>query len=158
MSGPTCALSAWYVTWRHLDDFLVDVIRATPGVRSTSARLAFGGVVRANVITELPLQDSAYTRRAAAAVFVKTEPGRDRQVYAALTALPAHPEVQVAWVLKVFHSPEADIKMLVAGRANDGSDRVCHELGAHGARRGGYTVDGVCWTGRSSANPKTSSS
>src|SRR5512136_2370006 len=91
-----------------LDDFLVDVIRATPGVRSTSARLAFGGVVRADVITELPLQSSSRTRRAAATVFVKTEPGRDRQTYKALLALPRHPEVQVAWILKLFHSPEAD--------------------------------------------------
>jgi hypothetical protein len=99
----------------RLDDFLVDTIRATPGVRGTSARLAFGGVVRADVITELPLQDSAFTRRAAAAVFVKTEPGRDRQTYEALIALPPHPEVKVAWALKVFHSPEADIKLLLLG-------------------------------------------
>lgn len=100
---------------RYLDDFLVDVIRATPGVRGTSARLAFGGVVRANVVSELPLQDSVWTRRAAATVFVKTEPGTDRDVYDALVSLPHHREVQVVWVLKLFHSPQADIKVLLIG-------------------------------------------
>jgi hypothetical protein len=97
------------------DDFLIDVIRATPGVRSTSARLAFGGVVRAEVMTELPLQNSPHTRRAAATVFVKSEPGRDRETFKALLALPPHPEVQIGWILKVFHSPEADIKLLLFG-------------------------------------------
>ncbi len=99
----------------HLDDFLVDVVRATPGVRSTAARLAFGGCVFADVITELPLQESTYTGRAAASVFIETKPGRDRQVYEALINLPAHPEVRLAWVLKLFHSPEADIKMMLLG-------------------------------------------
>lgn len=99
----------------RLDDFLVDVIRATPGVRGTSARLAFNGIVRADIAHELPLQNSVWTRSAAATVLIKTEPGRDREVYRALLALPRHREVNVVWVLKLFHSSEADIKLLLIG-------------------------------------------
>jgi DNA-binding Lrp family transcriptional regulator len=99
----------------RLDDFLIDVVRSVPGVRSTSAKLAFGGSMRAEVINELPLQDSVWTRRATAAVFVKIEPGKDREVYAALARLPRHREVQVAWMLRLFHSAQADVKLMLIG-------------------------------------------
>jgi hypothetical protein len=97
----------------RLDDFLIDVVRSVPGVRNTSARLAFGGIVRPDLIAELPLQDSVWQRRSAAAVFVAVQPGRDRQVYEALVNLPPHRDVQVVWVLQLFHSPQADIKLLL---------------------------------------------
>lgn len=99
----------------RLDDFLIDVIRTVPGVRGTSARLAFGGSMRADVINELPLQDSVWTRRATATVFVKIEPGKDRAVCEALSRLPSHREVQVAWTLRLFHSPQADLKLMLIG-------------------------------------------
>jgi hypothetical protein len=99
----------------QLDNFLIDVIRSAPGVRGTSAHLAFGGVVHGSVINELPLQDAPGIRQAAATVSIKTEPGFDRQAYKTLVALNHHPDVRVGFVLKVFHSPETDIQMLLLG-------------------------------------------
>ena len=97
----------------RLDDFLVDVVRRVPGVRSTSARLAFEGVIYPEALNEIPLQAAAWTQRSAAAVFVKSEPGRDRSIYQALLDLPPHPQVRVVWVLQLFHSPQADMKLLL---------------------------------------------
>ena len=37
----------------QLDDFLVDVIRTVPGVRGTSARLAFDGMVRGESLMDI---------------------------------------------------------------------------------------------------------
>jgi hypothetical protein len=97
----------------RLDDFLMDVVRVVPGVRGTSARLAFAGAVRADVIAHLPAMGTLWTRRASAPVFVRIQPGRDREVYDALRTLPPHRQVHVGWVLKLFHSPLADIQLLL---------------------------------------------
>jgi hypothetical protein len=46
---------------------------------------------------------------------VKSQPGRDDEVYRALIGLPRHHHVEVVWVLKLFHSPEADLMLLLLG-------------------------------------------
>jgi DNA-binding Lrp family transcriptional regulator len=98
-----------------LDDFLVNVVRAVPGVRGTAAQLAFDGVVRGEALMDVVLLNSVWDRRAAATVLVKSQPGADRQVYEALTALPKHQQVEVVWVVKLFHSGEADLLILLLG-------------------------------------------
>ncbi len=100
----------------RFDDFLVDVIRSVPGVRGTAARLAFDGTVCADAMRDIATQNTIWDRRAAATVEVKTQPGRDREVYRALIELPRHKEVQVVWVVKLFHSTEADLMLLLLGR------------------------------------------
>ena len=98
-----------------LDDFLVDMIRTVPGVRGTAAQLAFDGVVRGESLMDVALLDSVWDRRAAATVLVKSQPGADRQVYQALIELPRHQQVEVVWVVKLFHSGEADLLILLLG-------------------------------------------
>ena len=39
----------------RLDDFLVDVIRSVPGVRGTSAQLAFDGMTRADALMDVSM-------------------------------------------------------------------------------------------------------
>ncbi len=99
----------------QLDDFLVNVIRKVPGVRGTAAQLAFDGVVRGDALMDVSLLNAGWDRRAAATVQVKLQPGRDEEVYRALLALPPHQQVEVVWVVKVFHSSDADLLMLLLG-------------------------------------------
>jgi DNA-binding Lrp family transcriptional regulator len=99
----------------QLDDFLVDVIRTIPGVRGTSAQLAFDGTVRGDPLLDVSLLDSGWDRRAAATVMVKSQPGQDREVYQALLDLPHHEEVEIVWVVKLFHSVDADLLVLLLG-------------------------------------------
>lgn len=97
------------------DDFLVDVIRSVPGVRGTSAQLAFDGVVRGEPLLDVSLLETMWDRRAAATVLVKLQPGQDADAYRALLELPPHQQVQVVWVVKIFHSLEADVMLLLLG-------------------------------------------
>lgn len=99
----------------RFDDFLIDVIRAVPGVRGTSARLAFDGVVCSDATMDISLLGSGWDRRAAATVEVKTQPGRDREVYEALVRMPRHAQVALVWVVKLFHSTDADLLLLLLG-------------------------------------------
>jgi DNA-binding Lrp family transcriptional regulator len=99
----------------QFDDFLVDVIRTVPGVRGTSARLAFDGMVCGDAIMDIAFHGALWDRRAAATVDVKTLPGRDREVYRALAELPKHKHVSTVWVVKLFHSSEADLMLLLLG-------------------------------------------
>lgn len=99
----------------RFDDFLVDAIRTVPGVRGTAARLAFDGVVCGEALMDIALQSTVWNHRAAATVEVKTQPGRDREVYAALVGLPRHKQVDVVWVVKLYHSIEADLMLLLLG-------------------------------------------
>ena len=99
----------------RFDDFLVDVIRTVPGVRGTSARLAFDGVVCADALMDIAIEGALWDRRAAATVEVKTLPGSDREVFEALIRLPKHKEVEVVWVFKTLHSTEADLMLLLLG-------------------------------------------
>ena len=99
----------------QLDAFLVDCVRTVPGVRGTSALLAFDGIVRCDPMLDVSLLDSGWDRRAAATVMVKTQPGQDREVYQALLELPRHEEVEVVWVVKLFHSVDADLLILLLG-------------------------------------------
>jgi len=99
----------------RFDDFLVNVIRKVPGVRGTAAQLAFDGVVRVDALMDLSLLSAGWDRRAAATVQVKLQPGRDEEAYRALLALPKHQQVEVVWVVKVFHSNDADLLLLLLG-------------------------------------------
>jgi hypothetical protein len=99
----------------RLDDFLVDAIRTVPGVRGTAAQLVFNGMVRSDPLIDVSLFNSTWDQRAAATVLVKTQPGQDREVYRALVELPRHQQVEVVWVVKLFHSPEADLQVLLLG-------------------------------------------
>lgn len=99
----------------RFDDFLVNVVRKVPGVRGTAAQLAFDGVVRGDALMDLSLLNAGWDRRAAATVQVKLQPGRDEEAYRALLALPEHQQVEVVWVVKVFHSNDADVLMLLLG-------------------------------------------
>jgi hypothetical protein len=95
------------------DDFLVKVVRAVPGVRGTTAQLAFDGVVRSDALMDVSMLNTGWDRRAAATVQVKLQPGRDDEAYEALCRLPHHDMVEVVWVLKVFHSHDADLQLLL---------------------------------------------
>ena len=97
------------------DDFLVDVIRTIPGVRGTAAQIAFDGTVRSDPLIDVSLLNSVWDRRAAAMVLVKSQPSADRDVYQALIGLPPHQQVELVWVVKIFHSSEADLLILLLG-------------------------------------------
>ncbi len=99
----------------RLDDFLMDVIRTVPGVRGVAAQLSFDGVVHGEALMDVSLLDSGWDRRAAAAVLVKLQPGQDRSAYQDLLALPTHQQVSVIWVVKLFHSTDADLLILLLG-------------------------------------------
>lgn len=99
----------------HFDDFLVNVIRKARGVRGTSAQLAFDGVIHGEALMDVSLLNTVWDRRAAANVQVKLQPGREHEAYEALLALPEHGQVQVVWVVKVFHSGDADLLILLLG-------------------------------------------
>jgi hypothetical protein len=97
------------------DEFLIKTIRSAPGVRGTSAQLAFDGIVRSEALMDIALLNTGWDRRAAATIQVKLQPGRDDEVYSALCQLPPHEMVDVVWVLKVFHSHDADLQILLLG-------------------------------------------
>ncbi len=99
----------------RFDDFLVNVIRKAPGVRGTAAQLAFDGVMRSEALMDVSLLNSVWDHRAAVNVQVKLQPGREQEAYRALLALPEHQQVQVVWVVKVYHSGDADLLMLLLG-------------------------------------------
>jgi DNA-binding Lrp family transcriptional regulator len=99
----------------HFDDFLIDEIRCVPGVRGTHSFLAFDGVVHGDVIEDIPLQGSPWSRRASAMAMIHIEPGRERAVYEALVALPRHNEVEVGYVAKLVHCHVCDAMVLLIG-------------------------------------------
>lgn len=99
----------------RLDDFLVDAIRTVPGVRGTAAQLVFNGRIRSDPLMDVSYFNSIWDRHSAATVLIKTQPGRDREVYRALLELPRHAQVQVTWVVKLYHSTEADLQVLLLG-------------------------------------------
>jgi hypothetical protein len=71
--------------------------------------------VRSESLMDVALLESVWDRRAAATVLVKSQPGADRQVYQALIDLPRHQKVELVWVVKLFHSGEADLLILLLG-------------------------------------------
>lgn len=99
----------------RFDDFLVNVIRCVPGVRGTAAQLAFDGVVRAEELLDVSLLNSGWDRRAAVTVQIKLQPGREQEVYRALLNQPHHDQVALVWAVKVFHSSDADLLLLLLG-------------------------------------------
>lgn len=98
-----------------LDDFLCSVVRKVPGVRGTSAQLAFDGVIHSDALMDVSLLNTGWDRRAAATVQIKLQPGRDDEAYEGLLNLPRHDQIQPVWVTKVFHSTNADMTMLLLG-------------------------------------------
>lgn len=95
------------------DDFLIDVVRSAQGVIGTSAALSFGG--RANIAN---LMDIVLTRAGsrglkAATVRIVLSPGRDNTAFTELWNLPAHPRVKPVWLLRTYHSFDADLSMLL---------------------------------------------
>ena len=97
------------------DEFLIDTIRSAPGVRGTSAQLAFDGIMRSDAVMDVSMLNSGWDRRVAALVQVKLQPGRDNEGYEALCRLPPHEQVDVVWVVKLFHSTDADLLILLLG-------------------------------------------
>lgn len=100
---------------QRFDDFLCNVVRKVPGVRGTSAQLAFDGVVHSDALMDVSLLNTVWDRRAAATVEIKLQPGRDDEAYQALLDLPPHDQIQPVWVAKVFHSLNADMIMVLLG-------------------------------------------
>lgn len=98
-----------------LDHFLCNVVRKVTGVRGTSAQLAFDGVVHSEALMDVSLLNAGWDKRAAASVQIKLQPGRDEEAYAALLNVPRHDQIQPVWVVKVFHSVNADLNMLLLG-------------------------------------------
>jgi DNA-binding Lrp family transcriptional regulator len=99
----------------RLDDFLMDVIRSVPGVRDTRSFLAFDGVVHGDVVENIAMQDSTWSRRASATVMIKSEPGKDCSVYSALAELPNNNQVEVGYVAKLLHCHVCDMMVLLFG-------------------------------------------
>jgi DNA-binding Lrp family transcriptional regulator len=97
------------------DEFLIDTIRSAPGVRGTSAQLAFDGIVRCDALMDVSMLNTGWDRRPAAMVQVKLQPGRDNESYQALCQLPPHEQVDMVWVVKLFHSADADLLILLLG-------------------------------------------
>ena len=94
-----------------LDDFLIDILREAQGVIGTRAVLSFGG--RANIahLMELPL--AANGQLHAATVRIKLLPGFDTSAFEQIWALPQHPTVNLVWLLRTYHSYDADLSMLL---------------------------------------------
>jgi DNA-binding Lrp family transcriptional regulator len=98
-----------------LDDFLVSTVRSVAGVRGTGVFLCFSGLVNQDIVEHLPLQDKIWTRRASASVLISTDPGKDDDVYRALTELPQHNQVEVVYVMRMFHCHVCDLVVLLFG-------------------------------------------
>ena len=100
---------------RRLDEFLVEHVRTIPGVRGTSAFLAFDGFVQPDVEESITPQDSPWTRRAAATVMINARPGYDQAIFEALTQLPPHNQVEMVYVAKLLHCHACDLMVLIMG-------------------------------------------
>ncbi len=95
------------------DDFLIDVVRAADGVTGTRAALSFGGRANINNLMDIALTRAGSKGLQAATIRIELEPGRDRSVFDALWQLPKHPKVRRVWLLRTYHSFDADLTMLL---------------------------------------------
>lgn len=94
-----------------LDDFLIEVLRDAQGVIGTRAMLSFGGRANINHLMEIPL--AANGQFYAATVRIKLMPGYDASAFERIWALPEHPSVNPVWLLRTYHSYDADLNMLL---------------------------------------------
>ncbi|RME84812.1 MAG: hypothetical protein D6775_04485 [Caldilineae bacterium] len=96
-----------------LDDFLIDVVREAVGVTGTRAVLAFGGRVHIPALMDVPLAAAGTQSLYAATVRIELLPGYDRPAFNAIWSLPKHPHVRPVWLLRTYHSFDADVNMLL---------------------------------------------
>ncbi len=97
----------------RLDDFLIDVVRGATGITGTRAALSFGGQVHAERLMDIPLVAAGNQNLFAANVSIELIPGHDRSAYDAIWSLPEHPHVKPVWLLRTYHSFEADLSLLL---------------------------------------------
>ncbi len=100
-----------------LDDFLIDVVRNALGVTGTRAALSFGGLVHTVNLMDIPLAAAGNRGLFAATVGIDLIPGYDSAAFDAIWSLPEHPHVKPVWLLRTYHSFDADLSMLLL--AND---------------------------------------
>ena len=97
----------------RLDDFLIDVVRNALGVTGTRAALSFGGLTHIENLMDIPLAAAGNRGLYAATVRIELIPGYDRSAFDAIWSLPEHPHVKPVWLLRTYHSFDADLSMLL---------------------------------------------
>ncbi|NUQ36927.1 MAG: hypothetical protein HUU23_03855 [Caldilineales bacterium] len=97
----------------RFDDFLIDVLREAIGVAGTRAFLSFGGRVNITHLLEVLLVAAGDQEMFAASVRIELLPGYDRSAFEALWTLPPHPHVRPVWLLRTYHSFEADLNLML---------------------------------------------
>jgi hypothetical protein len=97
----------------RLDDFLIDVVRNALGVIGTRAALSFGGLAHTENLMDIPLAAAGNRGLFAATVGIDLIPGYDRSAFDAIWSLPEHPHVKPVWLLRTYHSFDADLSMLL---------------------------------------------
>jgi hypothetical protein len=97
----------------HLDDFLIDVVRAARGITGTQAMLSFGGRAHIARLLEVPLAVGGRHRLHAAHISLDIAAGQDRAAFEAIWHIPSHPRLKPVWLLRNYHSYDADLTMLV---------------------------------------------
>ena len=98
---------------QRLDDFLIDVVRNALGVTGTRAALSFGGLAHIEHLLDIPIAAAGNRGLSAATVRIEVTPGYDRSAFDAIWSLPEHPHVKPVWLLRTYHSFEADLNMLL---------------------------------------------
>lgn len=96
-----------------LDDFLIDTLRDSTGVIGTRAILSFGGRVRSDRLMDIPLVAAGDQQMVAAVVRIELHPGQDHAAFEDIWSLPEHPHVRPVWLLRTYHSFDADLNMLL---------------------------------------------
>jgi hypothetical protein len=100
----------------EFNDFMLDVVRSTQGVRATRTMLSFGGRADLDTLLELEMEVSTNGHMVAASLWIDVQPGLDRRCFQALLDLPPHPDVRQVWLLNCYHSDDADLQMLLLGK------------------------------------------
>jgi hypothetical protein len=97
----------------RLDDFLIDVVRNALGVTGTRAALSFGGLAHIENLLEIPIVAAGNRGLCAATVRIELTPGYDRAAFDDIWSLPEHLHVKPVWLLRTYHSYDADLSMLL---------------------------------------------
>lgn len=95
------------------DDFLIDVVREATGVIGTRAALSFGGRAHIDHLMDITLAGAGDQSLRAASIRIVIRPGYDRSAFDAIWGLPPHPEIEPVWLLRTYHSFDADLSMLL---------------------------------------------
>lgn len=99
-----------------LDDFLIDVVRSATGVTGASAVLSFGGQAHIARLMDIPLAAGGKRRLQAATVNIAVTAGYDRATFDAIWHLRPHAHVQPVWLLRTYHSYDADLNLFLLAR------------------------------------------